>query len=393
MLRKLFLPASAVILFYLSPVWAVQVVPVNCDELLRANLLELAKQLSMTTHLSATTALPENNLTAQRFPYDQSLVILPFKDFGANHRIMISDVGTTIWHKEDLRKWYRLDASGILTNEEEAFRQMDRIRTDPSFCPEGLDEHLCRILRISEDARESAIDESYVGGSRDIFNPQHLRNLDEAHERLNAIRFPWGSDIRWPDQMAPHNALQVFRVLARETLLRRLIFKDTSGKTQLVGEVVDLETRLILASFPQLLPVLPLLPVMPLETEEMRIGSAIDPFFVLYLPFKFRGERIAALSSVPMIEHNPREVDISFSIDDDVATENFFAFEGILRKWIDESTQEFSRLSGLKAPRTEIEQNAMPGFDVKLKNASPQLQVLFIYFMKTRPLPPELERD
>ena len=141
-----------------------------------------------------------------------------------------TDVGWTFWRDDrELAEWQEM--ARRLHDGPAARRWLELIRVEPAFCPAPLSPTLCKDLRRSTTQLENS-----------LFGRGTPSGGWRGHE------FPWRAHARAARvYITPGDALNVMKVLAREALLRHLLYRDHAGRWAL-GADMDLETRVAVAS-------------------------------------------------------------------------------------------------------------------------------------------------
>ncbi|MGE3683477.1 MAG: hypothetical protein AB7G93_17275 [Bdellovibrionales bacterium] len=304
--------------------------------------------------------------------------------------LLMSDLGPALWTQQDLRDWLSLDASGALSDRDEAFRQIDRIRVEPTYCPRGIAPYLCRALRDSLNARR--LTQRRLGGASP---PDFFQGLARIHNENQLLRFPWGTDIRYPGQIAPHNAQDLFQILARESLLRRIMFIDLDHNVGVVGCDIDLESRLLVAAHPSLMPLLPFLARFPLEMDdEYTIGGTIESLPLGHREYEFMGRELVLVASLSTLsDHQPSAASATFLISeeflDEAEEDDIDRLKDIAERWVNSRLRDFRSKTGVAATSAKVAWDTHKFLNIEVRAPTESLRTLFIYFLVHEPSPPE----
>lgn len=170
-----------------------------------------------------------------------------------------SDMGLSAWDPNDLAEW--LSLGSIQDNPQKAMREVELISTHAGYCTPGLLPLLCEQMRKSRALHRKAFLSSGLEAHQ--FKRIGIERLNdiviEEHIRNDVIKFPFATDVETlPDGIAEVFPRHIMRLLARETLIRHLVYVSLEGELKRAGDL-PLESRLFIASVPLARHLMPLL--------------------------------------------------------------------------------------------------------------------------------------
>jgi len=308
-----------------------------------------------------------------------------------------SDLGLSVWTGDELKGWQNL--APLMDDPAGAKALLEVIGATPDYCPPGILPALCNALRESLAARREAMhltlnqprspDDGIfgLGPTRDL-----IYYTEFVHHQRGALRFSWGTDVRYyPYDIAPHNAIQTLRVLARETLIRHLQFTSLDGRT-MTGAELPLESRLILATVPMIVPLSPFFHVHPLDLPGRYIvgsGVFMEDLTLVDIPLKDEPSLKGFIDVTLDIDKPPlRALDASIVTTwiegqgDEVNFELREKLSQILLAKINKYGEEFRREMGLKqSVSATLAEWDMGTQKITLKGLGRLHQVLFYYYL------------
>jgi hypothetical protein len=220
--------------------------------------------------------LPTQKETAQVYPSDGEI-------------LLHSDLGPSRWKGAELEDWFSL--APYMEDQNLAQAELHMVGKNSGYCPPGILPALCDALRESREARAEAFRRVPPTSPDQAVVRDFLEMLFVVHEERGLLNFTWGTDLRyWPLDLAPYQAQEIMQILARETLIRHLQIAGLDG-TLRMGTELPLETRLILAMVPMIVPLAPFFHIFPLDLpDRFQIGNIMSMWDLQLLELPLGGD-------------------------------------------------------------------------------------------------------
>lgn len=243
----------------------------SCESML-VSLARMHAQKPRLLSLHENAGLPENNREA-------ALAALAEPSKWLNGKVQFkSDLGLSEWTPEELKDYLAMEES--LKTPASATERVLQISAHPEKPWPGVSAMLRRVIHDSHELWKAALKEidsqrdeilkeeeeraRANGGSAFVNWPLWVQGkAHQMHRAKDKISLAWGrGDAELTDGLGLEEGYEILRMVARENLIRHLIYQGLDG-TRHTGMDTVLDTRLLVAERPLLVPLLPLLEIYP----------------------------------------------------------------------------------------------------------------------------------
>jgi hypothetical protein len=232
-----------------------------------------------------------------------------------------SDIGATVWTESELQDWFNLGARRLVSHGPTAVSALARMALDPKAgCPPGILPQLCVAVQRSYHIRRETFPRDSI-----MWMVNEYRHMEE-----DLLLFPWRGAV-YPS-MSEASALAVMRVLARETLLRHLV-----GVSH---DALPLETRLVLADFPSLIPLYPVFRTYPLDVQKEVAGD--QPYILTDGALRISG--IDGRFQAELLRDEEGVIDAHVRFHDGIFAHEILPYENGLIQFLNARAQEFAKM-------------------------------------------------
>lgn len=206
---------------------------------------------------------------------------------GTNSRLVVTPLGPSLWELSQLRDWLYLGETRILRDPTAAQEAIEAIAVSTENALHGFPRYWVNELFTSSQRLEDTRQMALAGFEKRVYSSLKTalhnlttivnKNRSDRSAITNSFEFDWGAGPRWvgSSEMAPSTALSVARTLAVMALLdRTFVFSSGRYEPLEMGNIINLETKLFLATYPEYFPLIGFFESYPIGIgSSYRIGS------------------------------------------------------------------------------------------------------------------------
>lgn len=264
--------ATAILLFSGTYAFAIDF---SCETLL-VSLSRMHAEKPRLLSLHENAGLPENNR-------EVAMAALTDSSKWLNGKVQFeSDLGLSEWTPEELQDYLAMEDS--LKSPESARQRVLEISANPEKAWPGVSAVLRRAIHDSHEHWKAALKEIQLEKDKIIKATEERARAEggipfvnwqlyvqgrayQFHRAKDALSLAWGrGEAQLTEGLGAAEGYEIMRMVARENLIRHLIYQGLDGNRH-TGMDVVLETRLLVAERPLLVPLLPLLENYPPTLE------------------------------------------------------------------------------------------------------------------------------
>lgn len=370
----------------------------TCESML-VSLKLMHTQKPQMRSLDESAGTPQNNREA-------ALAALRNPSKWVNGKVQFkSDLGPSEWTPEELRDYLALDES--LIDPETATKRVLEISADPAQVWPGISPILSQALHDSHELWKAAL-KAIIAEQHEIAKKERERDPNgfglvnwplwvrgrayQLHRAKDKISFAWGRDeAQLTEGLGVAQGYEILRMLARENLIRHLVYPGLDGQRH-TGMDVVLDTRLLIAERPLLVPLMPLLEIYPPKLEFTYVYGMATEEVVEYHPLNLvtaswpveYNKHVAFFAALEPGEGALRSINagvfnFDFGVEDDPTREAEIENEILGR--LNALGEEFRAYLKIEKPFTISGKWTDFGFEVQIKGLSRMNQLLFYYYV------------
>ena len=286
---------------------------------------------------------------------------------------MESDVGLTVWNWTDQVHWSQLQK--ILKSENQAHTELLRILNTPGYCTPGILAELCHHLRESYKIARQVMDDipdrpkpsDEDEEARQAIETLRLRNSLHKKRTFDKglFNFSWiGLDEQRDVPVLPQKAFRLLEIFVREALLRHTLYLAVDGTFRAVVDSLNLQTRLLVAEYMDLVPMIPVYAVAPPKIDSRNLIGDQGFFSIAHRELILKGNPVQLSIVVDTFSEDALEsrefaegqISIEFYPNLEPTTaQTIRSFKLIATNWIQQIAQEYRSLRHLKEREFQID--------------------------------------